>query len=260
MNRIDVLWVDLRLRRLPDSLPRGVASACRVAIVHCAEDIQPMVRAARPDAIAFDFDCPDVPGLQALLDTRQRFAHIPVLMLTEQCYDNLLLWALRARVWDVLVKPVTEDGVRQRLARLRAARSATDLGGTRSNAMPAPAIPVEARLAASSVRSRRTDTVRSYVEDHLCEKLSATELAHRYGMSRYEFSRTFHDEHGVTYRDYLLSARLHRAAEMLRRTDAPVTEVAFCVGYHDLSHFDSQFRRHTGCSPSEFRQRHREAH
>lgn len=125
-----------------------------------------MVRAARPDAIVFDFDYPDVHGLQALLDTRQQFAHIPVLMLTEQCYDNLLLWALRARVWDVLVKPVTEECVRQRLALLRAAQSATGLGRTRSNAMPTPAIPAEARLAASNARSRRTEPVRSYVEDH----------------------------------------------------------------------------------------------
>lgn len=257
MNRIDALWVDMRLSRRPPSPPQRLRSAYRVAVTRCAEDIPPLVHAGRPEVIAFDFDYPDVRGLRALLDTRREFAHVPVLLLTEQCYDNLLLWALRARIWDVLIKPAADECVLERLEWLRAARSATSPSGVRVNAMPEPAIPAEARFAAKSAGSRRTDTACSYVEDHLQDRLSATELAHRCGMSRCEFSRSFHGEHGMTFRDYVQSARMHRAVEMLSRTDAPITEVALCAGFRDLSHFDRQFRRRTDCSPSQFRHRHR---
>ena len=77
-------------------------------------------------------------------------------------------------------------------------------------------------------------------------------------MSRYQFSRMFHAEQGVTFRDHLLSMRLLRAADMLSRTQAPITDVALCSGFQDLSHFARQFRRHNGCSPSAFRQSLRE--
>lgn len=257
MNEISALWVDMRLRKLPSALPQTLASACRVTIAHGVEDLHRRTRLIAPHMIAFDFDYPDVQGLQALLHTRQAFTRVPVLMLTEQCYDNLLLWALRARVWDVLIKPVADEQVLRRVEWICAARAATGPTGTRNNAMPVPAIPMEARFAPANGRPHRTDSACGYVHDHLHEKLSTTTLARRCGMSRYEFSRTFHSEHGVTFRDYLLAVRLQRAAEMLSRTDAPITEIAFCAGFHDLSHFASLFRRRTGCSPSEFRQRQR---
>jgi AraC-like DNA-binding protein len=217
------------------------------------------VRAAEAELIAFDFDYPDARGLQALQNARRQFAHIPILMLVEQCYDNLLLWALRARVWDVLIKPVASDSVLERMQWIRAARTAIGRTGMRTNAMPAPAIPVEARFLAKGARSRGTGSACGYINDHMHEKLSATALARRCGMNRYQFSRAFRSEQGVTFREYVLSVRLERAEQMLSHTDAPVTEIAFCAGFQDLSHFASLFRRRTGCSPREFRQRRRAA-
>ena len=261
MNRINALWIDRRLRQLPRSPPPQLGSACHLTLLGNGEDLHALVHDKRPGCIVFDFDYPDADGLKALLKVRQQFAYIPVLMLIEPCYDSVLLWALRARVWDVLIKPVAVTSLLQRMMWLRDAAATIDADGARANAMPVPAVPVEARFATGNAGSgRRTDSVCGYVKDHLHEKLSETELAGRYGMSRYQFSRAFHGEHGVTFREYLLSARLHRAFDMLGRTDAPITEVAFCAGFRDLSHFASLFRRHAGCSPSEFRNRQREVH
>ena len=47
--------------------------------------------------------------------------------------------------------------------------------------------------------------------------------------------------------------RLEMAKRMLARGDKPVTDVAFDVGFNDLSHFGRAFKRHTGQSPSKFR-------
>src|SRR3546814_19575929 len=83
------------------------------------------------------------------------------------------------------------------------------------------------------------------VEARRHEKLNESVVAHCCGWSRCEFSRAFQEEHGVTFRQYLQSLRMRRAVDMLVRTDAPITEIAFCVGFHDPSHFANQFRHHT---------------
>jgi AraC-like DNA-binding protein len=256
-NRISAVWVDMRLRKLPCVLQQQLARACRLVVTCSANDLRPELRAAEAEVIAFDFDYPDARSLQALLSAKRQFAHIPILMLVEQPYDNLLLWALRARVWDVLIKPVACEQVLERMEWSRAARAAIGPDRMRINAMPVPATPMEARFLPTSAGSRCTDTACGYINDHMHEKLSVMALARRSGMNRYQFSRIFRSEHGMTFRDYVLSVRLHRAEEMLSHTDAPVTEIAFCAGFHDLSHFARLFRRRTGCSPREFRQRQR---
>lgn len=161
--------------------------------------------------------------------------------------------------WDVLIKPVAVARLLQCITWLRDAAAASDSGGTRNNAMPVPPIPVESRFAAARAGlDHRTGSISAYVQEHLHEKISQADLARRYGMSRDQFSRAFHGEHGVTFRQHLLAARLHRAVEMLGRTEAPITDVAYSAGFQDLSHFARQFRHHAGCSPSEFRKRLRE--
>jgi AraC-like DNA-binding protein len=58
---------------------------------------------------------------------------------------------------------------------------------------------------------------------------------------------------GVTPHQYLVAARLRRAARLLADPERPVTEVAFEAGFGDLSHFVRTFRRATGVSPGRFR-------
>lgn len=254
MTHFNALWVDSRLGLLPQTLPAELDAACHLTVVSRDAELPVLVQQTRPGLIVFDFDYPDAAGLREVLRMRQQFAHIPVLMLIDSCYDSLLLWALRARVWDVLIKPVVASSLLQRMNWIRQAPLANASNGQRSNAMPGPPVPMEARFAADG-GSIRTGSVCSYVKAHLTERLSETALASRFGMSRWQFSRAFHKEHGITFRKYLLAARLHRATVMLSRTDAPITEVAGCAGFNDLSHFANLFRRHEGCSPSEYRQR-----
>lgn len=256
LNGVDALWVDRCLRACRRGPMQELALSCRLAVVHGDDEVLARVSQIQPALIVFDFDYPDTRGLRTLLTVRKEHANIPVLMLVEPCYDGVLLWALRARVWDVLIKPVTAQSLRLRMHWLRQAASARDPGRrTRANAMPIPAVPMAARFSAGEAGQQRTATARSFVEAHLHEKISEAHVARGCGLSRCEFSRVFHEENGMTFRHYLLSARMRRAMDMLKRTDAAIGEIAFCAGFCDPSHFASRFRCHTGCSPSEFRQR-----
>jgi AraC family transcriptional regulator len=85
------------------------------------------------------------------------------------------------------------------------------------------------------------------------EALSLSLLADVVGLSPYHFLRLFKRETGVTPYRFLMHARVRKAVALLRDTSRPVTEVAFAVGFGDLSNFINFFRREVGCSPSRFR-------
>ena len=64
------------------------------------------IAALKPDIICFDYDCPDVAGLNLLRQVKKDFPSVPILMLTEHNSEELAVWALRSRVWDYFVKPI----------------------------------------------------------------------------------------------------------------------------------------------------------
>ena len=98
-----------------------------------------------------------------------------------------------------------------------------------------------------------------FVQQHFHEKFPASAIAKFCGLSRFQFSRSFHHVFGVTFREYLLRYRIREACVRLIRTTAPVTEIAYAVGFHDGSYFARMFRRYTGMLPSQYARAHAQA-
>jgi AraC-like DNA-binding protein len=80
------------------------------------------------------------------------------------------------------------------------------------------------------------------------------DVATRAGLSPWHFLRVFADVVGATPHQYLLRARLRRAARMLVDTPAAITDIAADVGFGDLSNFVRTFGRAAGLSPRAYRQ------
>ena len=59
---------------------------------------------------------------------------------------------------------------------------------------------------------------------------------------------------GVTPHQYLVRSRLRHAARLLADEDSPITDIAYDVGFGDLSNFVRTFHRAAGVSPRRFRE------
>jgi len=55
--------------------------------------------------------------------------------------------------------------------------------------------------------------------------------------------------------EYLIRLRVKMAAIILRDTDLPISEIAYRVGFNDITHFGRMFRKRVGYSPSEYRKK-----
>ncbi len=101
-------------------------------------------------------------------------------------------------------------------------------------------------------RSRAIEAA-SFITERANQSLSLEQVAGHLGLSPFYFLRLFRGELGVTPHQYLIRARLSRAAALLLDGTSPVTEIAYAVGFLDLSNFVRTFHREVGCSPAAFR-------
>jgi len=244
-----VLWVDLRTERDQSSLYRGLADRCRVYYVAEPSRLGEEIRGATPGVACFEYDRPELPGLQSLQQTKLCFPSLPILMLTEHHSEALAVWAFRTRVWDYLVKPIPPADVLDRVAVLSKLRRARSGEPARQNRMPLCPVPIELRFSAAE-KKKRTSPAASYVDMHFHHKIRLADVAALCQMHPSTFSRAFKKDHGMTFSDYLMRHRVSKARELLDNTDATVTEVAFAVGFRDPSYFARMFRRVLGSCPS----------
>lgn len=91
------------------------------------------------------------------------------------------------------------------------------------------------------------------IEASCREPLSLAEIATSVGFSPFHFLRVFRRVTGTTPHQYLVGARLRLAVRMLLDTDRPVTEIAYDIGFQDLSNFVRTFHKVVGCSPRAYR-------
>jgi AraC family transcriptional regulator len=83
--------------------------------------------------------------------------------------------------------------------------------------------------------------------------VSLERLADIAAMSPFHFARSFKKATGMPPHQFLASRRIERAKHLLKMTGLPIVEVAFRVGYENVSHFTQLFRRMTGGTPGQFR-------
>jgi AraC family transcriptional regulator len=112
------------------------------------------------------------------------------------------------------------------------------------------------RRASAEVRApdrRRAVEAALWMDAHSHEPIHLECAASEVGLSAFHFLRLFARVLGVTPHQYLVRSRLRRAARLLTDEARSITDIAFEVGFGDLSNFVRTFHRAAGLSPRGFR-------
>lgn len=91
-----------------------------------------------------------------------------------------------------------------------------------------------------------------YIDEHYADDLNLEDTAAIVGFSKFHFSRLFKQYTNTTFYDYLCKKRITRAQEMLAENFS-ITTIAYQTGFNTPSAFCRCFKKHTGYTPSEFR-------
>lgn len=94
-----------------------------------------------------------------------------------------------------------------------------------------------------------------YLQQYFTAQFTMDELAQRIGMSTRNFTRRFKQATGEAPLSYLHKLRINCAKQLLETDFKSVQQVCYEVGYEDIPFFRNIFKRYTGLTPGEYRQR-----
>lgn len=92
-----------------------------------------------------------------------------------------------------------------------------------------------------------------YIQEHLGENLSLSEIANELGISQYYFCHLFKRSTGMSAHQYLIQQRIEQAKHLLKQPEQTITAIALDCGFANQSHFAKYFRQYTGVNPKQFR-------
>lgn len=97
--------------------------------------------------------------------------------------------------------------------------------------------------------------VLEWMGSHVDAQTNIDSLARRASMSSRTFARRFREQTGTTPLQWLLTARIQRAQELLETTPHPIDDIAIRCGFDSPMAFRTRFRSRVGLSPRAYRSR-----
>jgi AraC-like DNA-binding protein len=117
-----------------------------------------------------------------------------------------------------------------------------------------PDVPaVSSELPNVTLDSQRMSIIDKFFVRNLNEEIKESELANMLKVSSRQLNRIMMRLYRTSFRQKLVKTRMNVAMDLLKNTDAPVSEIGLYVGYKSAENFYANFKSYTGLTPSAFR-------
>ena len=98
-----------------------------------------------------------------------------------------------------------------------------------------------------------TEKCKQYIWKHYNKKIYLEDIAITLGISQGHLSRTFRKDMGMSIQDYIQKFRVERAANLLKYSEADLTEISDYLCFHSQSYFGSVFKQYMHMTPKQYR-------
>ncbi|MCU0251715.1 MAG: ATP-binding protein [Vicinamibacterales bacterium] len=216
------------------------------------------VRDELPDAIVCDVMMPGMDGYAFCRAVRSDpdTDFLPVVLLTAKSGPEGRLEGLEGGADDYVTKPFEPAEL---LARVRNLLHGRERLKARFSGQPSGPVVLARPKHVPSADAVLLDRLRAVLDQSAeDEAFDVTALAAGAGMSRAQLHRRVKEAFGSTPAEMIIQYRLERAAQMLTQRAGNVGEIAYAVGFKNVSHFVKRFRERYGRTPSAYLASHQE--
>jgi len=202
-----------------------------------------------PDVIISDILMPGMSGKELCkkLKKDERTSHIPIILLTALSSKDNELEGLVAGADDYITKPFDINILKTKVENLLSLRKSLKEKYTGELVLK----PTNVTITSPDERflQKAIEVVEKNISD---PDLDIDKFATEISISRMQLYRKLAALTDMTVKEFIRDIRLKRAAQLLVQKKMTVSEVAYGVGFRDLSHFRKCFRQQFGMNASEY--------
>ncbi len=187
-----------------------------------------------------DVKMPKMDGIELSEKIHNLYPDIITVILSGYNDFNYVKSCFKNHVFDYLLKPINPDEWSMTF------QNAVMILDSRNS-------PTEQKLESS--KKQITTAVIDYIEAHYSEPLTLAVIADSIHISPNYLSKILRKELNAGLPDLLNKTRVENAKKLLNNPIYRVNEIAYMVGYNSQQYFTNIFKKHTGFTPYEYRNR-----
>lgn len=210
-----------------------------------------LIEEKNPDIVFSDIAMPGMQGLQMIAGLRVEHKDMMITILTGYRDFDFAQMAIKLGVCRFLLKP-------SNLAELEeAVQYMVDTLKSKENQEHASLNTEEISEAEEenhgTAGSFLVKNALEYLEEHYAERLTLGELAEKMYVSQWHLSKLLNRHTKKNFNELLNETRICEAKKLLKDPSLRVGDVADMVGFFDIAHFSCVFKKYTGMSANEYR-------
>ena len=201
-----------------------------------------------PDLIITDVMMPEVDGIELAktLKANENTSHIPIIMLTAKASEQSKIEGLETQVDDYLTKPFSIRELALRIRNILAIRQKLREKYIRSITVS------PSEITTNSVDEQFVSRILKVVEDNMADpEFSVETLCDLAGVSRATLHKKLKSLLDQSATEFINTIRVKRAAQLIKQKAGNISEIAYDVGFNNLSYFTKVFKKYIGVAPSE---------
>lgn len=207
------------------------------------------------DVVLMDIEMPEMNGIEASRRIKEWKEECIIIFLTAYATFQYAKQAISLGAAEFLVKPVEPEELKSILEREKS-RLCHQEGGALKQQMPEgealPETAEEGRITGGRA-GRIILEGKRYMDLHYMDDIGVDTMARKYQVSPNYFNKMFKQTYNISCKEYLINVRVEHAMEYLRNPALTIREAGIMAGYEDSNYFTRIFKKKTGMTPLEYR-------
>lgn len=220
-----------------------------------------LIRRIRPDIVFSDIYMPRMDGLLMAAALKSEYEDIELTILTGYRDFELVQQALSLGVRRFILKPSNMEELEEAVQAMTAKLQKKGIfpehirSGAEEEVKAQEAGDSQEEVSSADAGSFLVKNALAFIQANYNRKITLKEVADNIYVSQWHLSKLLNRHLGQSFSEILNTTRIQAAKELLKNPALRIGDVAEKVGFLDLAHFSRVFKKVTGISANEYRNR-----
>jgi YesN/AraC family two-component response regulator len=214
-----------------------------------------IIKEKKIDILICDIEMPNGSGLNLLEWLREYKYDVSCIFVTCHPEFDYMRKAIQLKCYDYILKPIDYTEFAVVVTNLVKKMEAASFGEEENKSVNWGGLSDlqikerENALGEQDVEKK----VKKYIREHMMDTINIPDIAKELNFNPQYLMRAFKNKTGYSIVEYITTARMETAKQILRDTKIPIKDVANMVGYADYAYFTRVFGKECKMSPTEYR-------